>query len=148
MPGLRLGWIVTSQTNVQPLRTLQQYTTLTPNVFTPAIGKEVLKYIDSFSRHELLETNRSLLLAWARQNSDLVRLITPKAGTTAVLEISSEQGEDDLFKLFESSGVLLVPGTQCFGVTGTKPWFRLGYGASETVLRSGLEMIARALRRT
>lgn len=147
MPGLRLGWIVTSQANIQGLRTLQQYTTLTPNVFAEAVGKEVLKHLDSFSRRGLLETNRVLLLNWAQQNSALVRLIAPDAGTTAVLEINSSQSEDDLFKLFESSGVLLVPGARCFGVNNTKPWFRLGYGAPETVLRNGLETISRALRR-
>jgi len=110
MPGLRLGWIVTSRTNIDRLRTLQQYTTLTPNVFTEAVGKEVLKHIHSFSRRHLLQTNRSFLLTWARNNSGLVRLIAPDAGTTAVLEISSSQSEDYLFNLFESSGVLLVPG--------------------------------------
>lgn len=146
MPGLRLGWIVTSETNIQPLRTLQQYTTLTPNVFAHVVGKEVIKHVDSFSRRELLKTNRSLLLTWAGENSGIVRLISPEAGTTAVLEINSDRSEDDLFKLFVSSGVLLVPGTQCFGVKTMKPWFRLGYGASEEVLRDGLEKISRALR--
>jgi aspartate/methionine/tyrosine aminotransferase len=147
MPGLRLGWILTSQTTIQSLRTLQQYTTLTPNVFTSAFGKEVLKHIDLFSRHELLERNRSLLLTWVSQNSHLVRLIAPNAGTTAILEITnSNQSENDLFNVFVSSGVLLVPGTRCFGVNNTKPWFRLGYGASEKVLLDGLESISRALR--
>jgi len=146
MPGLRLGWIVTSQTNIQRLRTIQQYTTLTPNVFAQAVGQEVLKHIDSFSRRDLLQTNRSILLTWARQNSDLVRLITPDAGTTAVLEINSSQSEEYLFNLFESSGVLLAPGTRCFGLNNAKPWFRLGYGAPTMVLRNGLETISRALR--
>ena len=148
MPGLRLGWIITSQKNIQRLRTLQQYTTLTPNVFAQAVGREVLNHIDSFSRRDLLQKNRSLVLHWARQNSDLVRLIAPDAGTTAVLEINSSQSEDDLFNLFQSSGVLLVPGTQCFGVNNTKPWFRLGYGAPETVLQNGLKNISSAVRRT
>lgn len=146
MPGLRLGWIVTSKTKIQPLRTLQQYTTLTPNVFAQAIGKEVLTHMDLFSRHELLDTNRSILLTWASKNSDVVRLIAPEAGTTAVLEINLEKSEDDLFNLFVNSGVLLVPGTRCFGVKTTKPWFRLGYGASEEVLRKGLKAISDALR--
>jgi aspartate/methionine/tyrosine aminotransferase len=147
MPGLRLGWIVTSQTNIPRLRTLQQYTTLTPNVFAQAVGREVLTHIESFSRRDLLKTNRALLLTWARQNSDIVRLIPPDASTTAVLEINTDQSEDDLFKLFEITGVLLVPGSRCFSVENPKPWFRLGYGGSETVLRDGLETISQALRR-
>lgn len=147
MPGLRLGWIITSDTNIQRLRTLQQYTTLTPNVFAQVVGREVLKHMDSFSRRDLLQNNRSLVLDWARQNSDLVRLIKPDAGTTAVLEINSSQSEDDLFNSFQSSGVLLVPGTKCFGVTNPKPWFRLGYGAPEAMLQNGLKNISSALRR-
>ena len=146
MPGLRLGWIVTSQKNIGRLRTLQQYTTLTPSVFAQAVGKEVIKHHNLFSRRDLLQKNRSFLLTWARKNSGCVRLIAPEAGTTAVLEIISSRSEDYLFNLFESSGVLLVPGSRCFGVNNTKPWFRLGYGAPKTVLRKGLETISRALR--
>lgn len=146
MPGLRLGWIVTSHTNIGRLRTLQQYTTLTPNVFAHAVGKEVIKHHNLFSRRDLLQNNRRFLLSWAQDNSACVRLIAPEAGTTAVLEINSSQSEDYLFNLFESSGVLLVPGSRCFGVNNTKPWFRLGYGAHEAVLRKGLEIISRALR--
>lgn len=147
MPGLRLGWIVTSETLINRLRTVQQYTTLTPNIFTQAVGKNVLKHVDLFSRRGLLEKNRSALLAWAQRNSGLVRLIMPQAGTTAVLEIDSSRSEDDLFKLFKSSGVLLVPGARCFGVKSAKPWFRLGYGAPENVLPAGLEIISQALQR-
>lgn len=147
MPGLRLGWMVTSETHLNRLRTVQQYTTLTPNIFTQAVGQRVLEHVDLFSRRGLLQTNRSILLDWAHSNSGLVRLVTPQAGTTAVLEINSSRSEDDLFKLFESSGVLLVPGPRCFGVNGAKPWVRLGYGAREKVLREGLEIISQALRR-
>lgn len=146
MPGLRLGWIVTSRTHINRLRTLQQYTTLTPNVFAQAVGKEVLERINLFSRRDLLETNRSILLDWARHNSGLVRLIAPHAGTTAVLEINSNRSEDDFFNLFVDSGVLLVPGSRCFGVNNAKPWFRLGYGGPESVLRAGLETISQASR--
>ena len=148
MPGLRLGWIVTSKTNIGRLRTLQQYTTLTPNVFAQAVGTEVIKHHNSFSRRDLLQKNRSVLLTWAQENSGCVRLIAPEAGTTAVLEINSNQSEDGLFKLFENSGVLLVPGSRCFGVNNMKAWFRLGYGASETDLQRGLDTISRALRST
>ncbi|HXT63043.1 MAG TPA: pyridoxal phosphate-dependent aminotransferase [Pyrinomonadaceae bacterium] len=147
MPGLRLGWMVTSETHLNRLRTVQQYTTLTPNIFTQAVGQRVLEHLDLFSRRTLLQTNRSILLDWAHRNSRLVRLVTPQAGTTAVLEIISSRSEEDLFRLFESSGVLLVPGARCFGVTGAKPWFRLGYGAPENVLREGLDVISQALRR-
>jgi aspartate/methionine/tyrosine aminotransferase len=147
MPGLRLGWMVTSERHISRFRTVQQYTTLTPNIFTQAVGKKVLERIDLFSRGGLLQTNRSILVDWARSNSGLVRLVTPQAGTTAVLEINSTRSEDELFKLLESSRVLLVPGARCFGVNGAKPWFRLGYGAPENVLREGLEIISVALRR-
>ena len=116
MPGLRLGWIVTSRENIDRLYTVQQYTTLTPNVFTQAIGAEVLEHIDSFSRGKLLKTNRAILLDWARDNSTHVQIIAPDAGTTAVLQVDSSRTEDDLFNLFTQSGVLLVPGAQCFGV--------------------------------
>lgn len=147
MPGLRLGWIVTDTARLDRLRTVQQYTTLSPNSFAVTLGAAVLDDIDHFSRRTLLQTNRRIVEEWAAKHADVLRVIPSPAGTTAILEVNSSASEDDLFDAFLGNQVLLVPGSRCFAVNGPRPWFRLGYGAREDVLRQGLDAVADALKK-
>ena len=147
MPGLRLGWIVADNSRLDQLRTLQQYTTLSVNSLAVILGSAVFKHIDSFSRRTLLQTNRRIVGEWAVNHSDLLRLIASPAGTTAVLEVKSSATEDELLDALVEEHVLLVPGFRCFGVRGSRPWFRLGYGGREEVLRQGLNNLTETLTR-
>lgn len=146
MPGLRLGWIVTDSARLNRFRTLQQYATLSPNAFTAKLGATVVDSIDNFSRGDLLKRNRQIIRQWADDHAEGLRIIDPSAGTTAVLEIKTSKEEGELFSAFLDAGVLLVPGSRCFGITGPKPWFRLGYGAREDVLCRGLQAVAQAVQ--
>jgi aspartate/methionine/tyrosine aminotransferase len=145
MPGLRLGWIVADKARLDQLRTLQQYTTLSLNSFAVMLGSALFEQIESFSQGKLLQTNRGIVRQWAATHTEVLRVLASSAGTTAVMEIKSSPNEDTLFDSFLEKQVLLVPGFRCFAVKGPMPWFRLGYGGREEVLRQGLHAVSEAL---
>lgn len=140
MPGLRLGWLVVPPGVAAPLKTLQQYTTLSLNSFAVRVGAAILPHLSDITRFEHLKKNRQLLMEWAKRNSGVVRLSACEAGTTAVLEIVTQQREEAVFERLLQQSVLLAPG-RCFGVTGPRPWFRLGYGRETDRLEEALSVI-------
>ena len=144
LPGLRLGWILASKLHLKALRTVQQYITLSPSVFTTATGGRVLAALEEFSRADLVMNNRQLVKKWAEANAELVSISPAMGGTTVLLEISGARTEDDLFKSFLRSRLLLVPG-RCFDLPKRPARFRLGYGMKTTNLRRGLKKIIATL---
>jgi aspartate/methionine/tyrosine aminotransferase len=145
MPGLRLGWLVAPPELSAPLKTLQQYTTLSLNAFAVCLGAAVLPRLTGFGHAAHLAQNRRLLKDWAQQNSSSLRLSACEAGTTAVLEVETSDPEAVVFDKLLEQRVLLAPGS-CFGVTGPKPWFRLGYGRETKILEDALGIVGSVLQ--
>jgi aspartate/methionine/tyrosine aminotransferase len=146
LPGLRLGWILAATQDFQEFRTVQQYLTLSPSVFTVTIGTLVLERLfDEFTRVNLVKQNRTFLQAWAATHADIVSISPPMAGTTVILEIRNDRREQELFDAFLATGVLLVPG-RSFGLPDRPPRFRLGYGMKAEVLDQGLRRIITAIK--
>lgn len=145
LPGLRLGWLVAPEELVERIRTLQQYTTLSLNSFAVALGAKVFDNPLLFAQGKLLRGNRHIVNQWASQHTTCLRVIPSSGGTTAILEIVSRISEEALFDAFLRKKVLLAPGKRCFDVRNNNAWFRLGYGATEDVLREGLKRIVAAL---
>ncbi len=144
LPGIRLGWTLAEPGLIATMQTLQQYTTLSLNSFSVVAGTHIMNNLRTFTRQEDVGINRRYLINWCHTVS-AIRLIDPEAGTTAVLQIESKLSEDRLFRNFKSKGVLLVPGSKCFGFSGKKPWFRLGYGGNHRSLAKGLEILGNIL---
>ncbi len=144
MPGLRLGWLVTPRELVAPVKTLQQYTTLSLNAFAAGLGASVVPRLAALGRAAHLDKNRQILHAWAKRNSSIVGLSSCEAGTTTILEVHIAATEQTVFDKLLAAGVLLAPG-RCFGVAAARPWFRLGYGGATDVLEDALRTIERVL---
>ena len=144
LPGLRFGWIAGSADRIRRMRTLQQYLTLSLNSFAAALGAVVLEKPERFSRRDLLLRNRGIVTSWANEHHELLTVLTPRAGTTAILEVLKPLAEGLVFDAFLKEKVLLVPGGKCFGPTD-RAWFRLGYGTETEVLLDGLRRIVATL---
>jgi aspartate/methionine/tyrosine aminotransferase len=147
LPGLRLGWVAAAEHRLKRMRTVQQYLTLTLSAATATLGAAVLRDPEKFSRADLIHQNRQILLQWAKANPDRVSISEPAGGTTVCLTLHAALDEQRLFAKFLESDVLLVPGARCFGSYNDVPWFRLGYGRTDSeALSRGLDRICVALR--
>jgi len=145
LPGLRLGWIAASKGRVRRLRTVQQYLTLTLNKVTVALGAAILPKHAVFSRAQLVNENRRVLLAWANSTQGMASISRPSGGTTVCLMMPTQRDETTMFRKLLDGGVLLVPGSRCFEFTCGTPWFRIGYACASDTLRDGLRKIADVL---
>jgi aspartate/methionine/tyrosine aminotransferase len=141
LPGLRLGWVAAHKERLQRLRTMQQYLTLSLNAMTVGMGAKILETPQLFSRADLLQKNRRILMDWADANKQFVCISHPAGGTTVCLTVKTPMTEEDLFARFLANNVLLVPGNRCFDFGQGVRWFRLGYGTDTDALRRGLERI-------
>ncbi len=141
LPGLRLGWLAASEERLAPMRTVQQYLTLTPSAMTVGFGGEILDNPEQFSRKERIRGNRRILIDWANAHKNIMSTSVPLGGTTICLTIDTVVDEIELFDQFVKGGVLLAPGARCFGYPQAVPWFRLGYGTESQKLNHGLECI-------
>lgn len=145
LPGLRFGWVCANSDRIGRMRTIQQYTSLSPSLFTARFGRIALENLRDLSRHEILKRNRLRLTAWASANRSLLSISAPMAGTTVVMQPRCSAKEDVLFQAFLQHKVLLAPGNKCFGNPIETAWFRLGYGMCESKLMAGLNAISATL---
>lgn len=145
LPGLRFGWLIGNEDRIQRARTIQQYTTLSLNSTSALVGCWALSHLDALSRKKHIEINRETLCRWGEKHSSRLKLSTPEAGTTVIFRTNSTLPEAEQFQAFVNSGVLVVPGSQCFDSPDGLPWFRLGYGRASTEFTHGLERIIQTI---
>jgi aspartate/methionine/tyrosine aminotransferase len=96
-------------------------------------------------QREHARANLRILREWADGVPELVRLVPPDGGVTALVEFP---GQPDVVRscrrLAEQHRVLLVPGA-CFG-EAYRGYARLGFGASTAELTAGLTALEQVLR--
>jgi len=146
LPGLRIGWIVSSKKMVSHLAQYHDYLTLTPNVLSDRLADIVMR---PARRDEILERTRNiiagnlpLLEKWIARYGDIFDYARPMAGAIATLRYRLPIGSVALFKrLLEEQSVLITPG----GHMGLGRYLRIGYGYDAGKLKQGLRRIGRVL---
>ncbi|MDZ7643539.1 MAG: aminotransferase class I/II-fold pyridoxal phosphate-dependent enzyme [Woeseiaceae bacterium] len=146
LPGLRIGWIVSTPKMVSHLAQYHDYLTLTPNVLSdrladivmrPARRDEILK-----RSRDIIAGNLPLLEKWIARYDDVFDYARPMAGAIATLRYRLPIGSVALFnRLLEEQSVLITPG----GHMGLGRYLRIGYGYDAGKLRQGLRRIGRVL---
>ena len=146
LPGLRIGWAVTTREMAAELWRRRDYTTIAPG----ALG-------DRLARHALAPERRSVLLerarrliaanfriveAWIEGHGTDLQWVPPEAGAMALVRYGHDIGSTELAnRLRERERVLIVPGDH-FGLDGC---LRLGFGGDAESLRAGLARLDRVL---
>ena len=146
LPGLRIGWVVTTRTMAADLWSRRDYTTIAPGALS-----------DRLARHALAPQRRGVLLERARRtiagnyrivedwldaNGSALSWVPPEAGAMAFVRYRHDIGSTALAtRLREAEGVLIVPGDH-FGLDG---YLRLGFGGRADSLRRGLARLDRVL---
>jgi len=142
LPGLRVGWIVTTRDLADKLWSYHDYTTISTTALSDYLARKAL---EPEMRAKILTRTRQILQAnlptiknWADQHRENFSFVPPKAGAIVYmkynLKINSSKFAE---RLLREKSTLIVPGDH-FGMDG---YLRIGYGAPREYLTAGLNRI-------
>jgi hypothetical protein len=146
LPGLRLGWLAGPEKTIDTSWAYHDYTSITAGILSHRIGTIALS---PEVRPRILERNRSMLRshlqlvkAWADGFGDRMHFVPPKAGGMAFMRYAFEMNSTELATWLRTEhGVFIVAG-DWFGMDR---YIRIGIGAEEETLRTGLDRVRAAL---
>ena len=139
LPGLRIGWAITSPAMAEELWARTDYTSIAPATLSDALATLALEprvrsKVLARTRG-ILNANRDLFAAWVDSLEGLVRFHPPEAGAIALVSYGASTPSLEIAERLRSEHeVLVVPGTH-FGLEGT---LRLGFGNPADELAEGL----------
>jgi aspartate/methionine/tyrosine aminotransferase len=145
LPGLRVGWTVSSPDMAERLWARTDYTTISPGDLTDRLARIAL---DPVVRPRLLDRTRAILhqcLAileeWMR-HMGIFHWRAPEAGAICFARYDLDIGSAVLAETLRTQhSVLIVPGIHF----GMDRWIRWGYGLGEEPLRAALGRVEAAL---
>lgn len=156
LAGTRVGWIASrSRDIIEACAQGRDYTTISVSQITDQIASYALSpdcIHNLLGRNiKLAKTNLDILERFMEQHRWALEWVKPVAGTTAFVKISREGREvDDVFfckLLQEETGVMLCPGSYCFGDgKDFKGYVRIGYVCETEVLTEGLAKLKTFMR--
>lgn len=149
LAGIRTGWIASkSKEIIEKIAEMRHYTTISVSQLDEAVAAEA---VSDRCVHALLGRNIQL----AKKNLDLLSnfidehnwacgWVKPVAGTTCFVKFHKmgKLVDDAEFckRLLDKTGVMLVPGSKCFGEgKDFKGYVRLGFVCETEVLKDALE---------
>ncbi|MGA8904950.1 MAG: aminotransferase class I/II-fold pyridoxal phosphate-dependent enzyme [Candidatus Bathyarchaeia archaeon] len=146
LPGLRVGWALTSKELATKLWSYHDYTTIGPSALSDYIARKALQpemraKILGRTR-EILRSNLPILTSWVDKHHDYLSFIPPKAGAIAYLKYFLKINSTRLAeRLLQEKSTLVVPGDQF----GMDHYLRIGYGCERERLISGLGRVGDVL---
>ncbi|MGN0005449.1 MAG: aminotransferase class I/II-fold pyridoxal phosphate-dependent enzyme [Candidatus Gastranaerophilaceae bacterium] len=145
LAGVRVGFVVAADKKIiAEINHQRQYNTISISFlddYTAALALENKKKIIARNL-EIIENRKNILLNKICQIPQL-SFVTPQAGTTAFVKYHSEMNSYEFcLKLFNETGVLLLPGE----ALEFDKYFRLGYCIDERVLSDGIDVFANWLK--
>jgi len=142
IPGLRIGWIAGPKDFIASAWAYHDYSTITVGTISDFLARKAL---EPKLRDWLLDRNKGvlreqlkLLNAWIAKNSQIFKMVQPRAGAMAYLHYDLPVNSTEFaLRLIREKSVLIVSG-DCFGMDS---FIRIGYGAEKSCLLTGLELI-------
>lgn len=144
MPGIRVGWLVSSTKIINKLRKYRDYTMICAGVFNDIMAVHVLEHKAAIlaRNKKIVLTNLAVYQEWLNQEPR-VSAVLPNGISTSFPKIKLPISTQEFCqKLLEETGVLLVPG-EAFDLPGH---VRLGYCTDLVTLKIGLAKISDFLR--
>lgn len=157
LAGIRVGWIASrSREIVERCASARHYTMIslsqvddqiaTAALSTPTVNNLLQRNID------LAKRNLAEVDAFVREFEWAVKWTRPRAGTTAFMQFVDRAGKpvDDVEfckRLQAKTGVMMVPGSECFGDgSDFKGFVRMGYVPEHQVVVDGLQALRKFMR--
>ena len=148
LAGIRLGWIAScSPEIIAACAEARHYTTISVSQIDDQVASFALDLScieNLLARNtKLARLNLGILESFIRKHRGYCQWNKPVAGTTAFVKfLRNDQPIDDVFfceRILQTKGVLLCPGSLCFGGNKDfKGFVRIGYVCETEVLREGL----------
>lgn len=156
LAGVRVGWIATRDTEIlQAVESARNYTTISVSQLDDLVAGYALSDAvrpGLLQRNlDLAKTNCDLMEAFVKEHADICSWLRPTAGTTAFIRFQRggrpvQDGEFCL-EILEKAGVLVMPGSTCFGDgQDFEGYMRFGYVCSTEVLKQALEKLGAYLK--
>jgi aspartate/methionine/tyrosine aminotransferase len=142
LPGLRIGWIVSTPEIVQKTWAYHDYTTIGPAIASDllasiALRPEMRPRLLNRTR-QIISSNYPVLKGWIDRHGELFSVVDPKAGAIAYIRSNIRMNSLEFVnRLREEKSVLIVPGAH-FRMGN---YLRIGFGSSVEHLKAGLEKI-------
>ncbi|KAJ5822786.1 hypothetical protein N7447_005126 [Penicillium robsamsonii] len=152
LAGIRLGWIVSPNPEIlEACASARDYTLISVGQIDDSVAAHALSRpcVENLLQRNfsLSRQNLDVLEAFIEEHSWAMKWTKPKAGTTAFIKLADREGraiDDVVFcqRLQEMTGVMLVPGSQCFGSgVDFRGYVRLGYVQDNQVIVDGLNTL-------
>lgn len=142
LPGLRLGWAVSSSDIIEKIWRRHEYTTLSTSIFsnnlaTIALSPDVRPRIIQRTRN-YIRKGFPILQQWIDQQKDIFKMVPPQAAAIAFLQYQLNINSTKLAnKLIQEKSVLIVPGDHF----GMDKFIRVSFGLPKDFLKEGLTRI-------
>ena len=144
LPGLRIGWLVGAETEIQAALRLKDYTTIAPATLSESLAEVALE-----RRDELLKRARFILGErwpkledWAATHSRELHWAPPQAGGICFFSYRFPLESMALVdRLIREYSTMVVPGVHF----RAERHLRIGYGMESRILHAGLAAIDRLL---
>lgn len=157
LAGIRVGWIASrSREIIESIATARDYTTISVS----QIDDQIASYAMSQSvLHALLgrnialaKTNFALLESFVNEHSSTCSWVKPTGGTTAFIQFKENghpiNDEQFCIDVLESTKVMFLPGSKCFGGgEDFKGFVRIGFVCETEVLKEGLEKLGNYIQK-
>ena len=146
LPGLRIGWIVSSPELIAELWGFHDYTTIAPGATSDLLARMALaperrERILARTRG-IISTNYAIVRRWIERREAALWHAPPQAGAIAFVRYAHKVGSTELVeRLRDERSVLVVPGDH-FDMDG---YLRIGFGGDPLTLTRALELIGEVL---
>jgi len=145
LPGLRIGWIIAEEREIERMWSLKDYTTIAPSKISDKIASKCLQ---PQARMKILERMKRILnenvkiLKEASKNLEKIRVHMPKAGAIFLMEFIDRSDDEEICEeLFREYGILICPGST-FDLKG---FARVGMGAKPELFKERLEILKQSI---
>lgn len=147
LPGLRIGWIVSTPEFVAKAWSYRDYTTISPSAASDLLARVALR---PDTRERLLNRTRTiirenfpLLENWVASHDGMMSMQSPKAGAIGYLRYNYDiESLDLVIGLRDNKSLLTVPGAHF----DMGRYLRIGYGANPEQLKEGFQLIDEFIR--
>lgn len=140
LAGLRLGWIVGSESLMEAVEIHRDYTTISVGMIDDYFATMALEHAGAIldRSRSITRTNLAILSDWVAETPGL-NFVQPAGGTTALVTYDFDLPSYALCKaLIEDTGVMFTPGS-AMGMEGA---IRIGFANATDDLKRGLPRVA------
>jgi len=140
LPGLRIGWIISTKEMISKLWSYHDYTTLCHPALSDYMAIEALqpktqKKILARNR-QIIQTNLPIFENWIERHQENLSFCPPQASAMAYIKYNFRINSSKLAeRLMKEKSVLVAPGDHF----GMDHYLRIGYGTPKDFLSAGLK---------